>query len=130
ATDFSTCEAQPIDVLADALCDVRPPAVTFTTARIGITSADFDSTNRATLNLSSGTSTDQICHDRSSFNCIVSFTLPDDARALSEERSSVVPIDTDNHPPNHDWFINSANFENVNLTTTPKSGQLVINMQR
>ena len=79
ATDFSTCEAQPIDVLADALCDVRPPAVMFQKITWSTKSADFDfPSNSATLDLSGDRLTSAACGGQQ-FAINVTFRQPDNS---------------------------------------------------
>jgi hypothetical protein len=35
-----------------------------------------------------------------------------------------------NDPDAHDWFINSATFQNVDLSATPKTAEMLIHMHR
>ena len=106
-------------------------AVTFKTARVSGTSTNFDnSLRRAVLNLPPGTLTDGICHDFANFTTVVSFNVPDSATALSDSRSSVRAINAPGDSDTHDWFINGGTFQNVNLQSTPKSGEMAISMHR
>jgi hypothetical protein len=108
------------------------PNVIFKTAQIGSTSASFNNVIRlAVLNLPAGAFADAICHDFMTFDCVVSFNPPEGAIALSSSRSGVHPVDNPgNDSDAHDWFINSATFQNVDLSATPKTAEMLIHMHR
>lgn len=116
------CEYTPLDVLREAFFSIVPD-VTFTDVTLHNTSANFDFLNRATLNARN--SGRQICGQPfAQFTLIVDFTLPNEATGLSTTRSSAQGFGT---TADREFDVDSFEFQNVNLTSTPKRGQMVIN---
>jgi len=49
---------------------------------------------------------------------------------MSISRSSVQAINKPDDSDTHDWFINSFSFQNVDLSATPKTGEMAIVLHR
>ena len=84
---------------------------------------------RAVLNLPPSAFTDGICHNFEIFTCVVSFNLPDGAIALSDSRSKVRCV-KGGPDKDCDWFIYGGTFQNVDLSSTPKYGEMAIKLHR
>lgn len=101
-------------------------------ARIYEQAALFNAVNGAHLHLANNSHAGGICKKYEIFTLVVSFYLPQDATGLSTARSSVRGIDAgpDAHTNNQDWNINGFSFQNVRLSSTPKTAEMHISMHR
>jgi hypothetical protein len=91
--------------------------------------ADFDITRVVTLNALDSGRPQEICGDNSTdFNVRVFFNLKSETRGLSDTRSSAKEA---GEPPNtNDYIMRSWRFENVNTSSIPKMGEMVITLLR
>ena len=119
------CYERPLDILAEAICDVLASPVTFTTATLGNKTTSFDGgLPRPSVTFSGSNVGLNICGNLGArFLLTVKFTLPDEAVALSDSRSRARGFGGTNDADfGVDWF----RFENVDLTSTPKKAEMLI----
>jgi hypothetical protein len=113
----------------ESTCDVSDNAVTLTTAHVSGTTVNFDGPPfRAVLNLPAGQAfTENICDNYQDFTVTVAFNLPGDATAVSDSRSTARCIKGGPHK-DCDYFITSNTLQNVDVSNTPKHGEMAILM--
>jgi hypothetical protein len=103
------------------------------TAKVYEQTVEFDDYLRIVeINLAGNSHVSGICTNSEIFTLVVKFQLPDAAISLSEARSSVRGLNQgpDADTNNHDWFVNGAAFQNVNLSDKPKIGEMHISLFR
>ncbi len=121
------CEYTPVEAVREAICAVRP-AVDFVRATMYSATSEFN-TRVATLNALDSGRPEEICGDDSGdFEARVFFNLPAEATGLSNTRSGANEV---GEPPNiNDFILRGWRFENVNTSSVPKKGEMLITLLR
>jgi hypothetical protein len=127
-TGYGGCTRYNESANPDASCDVSDNAVFFKTARVSGTTVNFDG-HSAVLNLPAGQAfTENICQNPyQDFTVTIAFDLPSEATAASDSRSTARCIKGGPHRE-CDYFITSATLQNVDLSSSPKTGEMAILM--
>jgi len=118
------------DILLPRVFD-KTAITLFNKAKLCNLSADFVDTGKqtATLNAADSGCAQSVCDDPEHyFTVTVDFILPKDATGVSTERSYVKSFGR--IPSENEYQVGSWRFENVNVSTLPKGGQIVMSVRR